>query len=111
MLFRSLRQGMRLESDPTVIYALGNGFDGNLTRKELKTKSAYNTYVVGGLPPGPIANPGKASLEAAINPTNFNYLYFVSKGDGEHEFSTSYRDHVNAVNKYQRRLGPSGKKP
>jgi UPF0755 protein len=106
-----LKLGMRLESDPTVIYALGNNFDGDLTREKLKTTSNYNTYRISGLPPGPIANPGKASLEAALNPTDFNYLYFVSMGEGRHEFSTSYRDHRKAVNKYQKRSRTIGKTP
>ncbi len=95
-----LKIGMRLACDPTVIYALGDNFDGNLTKKDLKYESPYNTYVVSGLPPGPIANPGKESLEAAMNPANVNYLYFVSKGDGSHYFSDNYRSHVNAINKY-----------
>lgn len=106
-----LKLGMRLESDPTVIYALGNSFDGDLTREKLKMTSDYNTYQISGLPPGPIANPGKASLEAALNPTNFNYLYFVSKGEGTHEFSTNYRDHLKAVHKYQKRSQTIGKTP
>jgi UPF0755 protein len=106
-----LKIGMRLESDPTVIYALGNDFNGDLTREKLKTTSNYNTYLISGLPPGPIANPGKASLEAALNPTSFNYLYFVSKGEGRHEFSTNYSDHLKAVNKYQKRSGTIGKTP
>lgn len=106
-----LKLGMRLESDPTVIYALGTSFDGDLTREKLKMTSNYNTYRISGLPPGPIANPGKASLEAALNPTNFNYLYFVSKGEGRHEFSTNYRDHLKAVNKYQKRSGTNGRTP
>ena len=106
-----LKLGMRLESDPTVIYALGDNFDGDLTREKLKMTSNYNTYLVSGLPPGPIANPGKASLEAALNPTDFNYLYFVSNGEGRHEFSTNYRDHLKAVNKYQKRSGTIGKTP
>jgi UPF0755 protein len=106
-----LRLGMRLESDPTVIYALGNNFDGDLTREKLKITSNYNTYLISGLPPGPIANPGKASLEAALNPTDFNYLYFVANGVGGHEFSTNYRDHVKAVHKYKRRSGIIGKTP
>ena len=97
-----LRLGMRLESDPTVIYGLGNDFNGDLTKEKLKHDSGYNTYINFGLPPGPIANPGKGSLEAALNPPESNYLYFVSKGDGTHEFSTNYRDHINAVNKYQK---------
>lgn len=106
-----LKLGMRLESDPTVIYALGNSFDGDLTREKLKMTSDYNTYQISGLPPGPIANPGKASLQAALNPTNFNYLYFVSKGEGTHEFSTNYRDHLKAVHKYQKRSQTIGKTP
>ena len=97
-----LKIGMRLACDPTVIYALGDEFDGNLTKKDLKYQSPYNTYVVSGLPPGPIASPGKESLEAAMNPANVNYLYFVSKGDGSHYFSDNYRSHVNAINKYIR---------
>jgi UPF0755 protein len=106
-----LKLGMRLESDPTVIYALGSSFDGDLTKEKLKMTSNYNTYQISGLPPGPIANPGKASLEAVLNPTNFNYLYFVSNGEGGHEFSTNYRDHLKAVNKYQKRSGAIGKTP
>lgn len=95
-----LKKGIRLACDPTVIYALGDDFDGNLTKKDLQYESPYNTYQVGGLPPGPIASPGKESLEAAINPADVDYLYFVSKGDGSHFFSNNYRSHVNAVNKY-----------
>ncbi|MBI4228555.1 MAG: endolytic transglycosylase MltG [Deltaproteobacteria bacterium] len=106
-----LKLGMRLESDPTVMYALGNDFDGDLTREQMKTTSNYNTYSILGLPPGPITNPGRASLEAALNPTDFNYLYFVSKGNGRHEFSTNYRDHLRAVKKYQDRSGTIEKKP
>lgn len=106
-----LKLGMRLESDPTVIYGLGNEFDGNLTREKLKMTSNYNTYLFSGLPPGPIANPGKASLEAALDPTDFNYLYFVANGEGGHEFSKSYTDHVKAVHKYQKRSETIGKTP
>ncbi len=106
-----LKRGMRLESDPTVIYALGDDFDGDLTREQLKVTSNYNTYLISGLPPGPIANPGKASLEAALNPTDFNYLYFVSKGEGRHEFSTNYRDHLKAVARYQKESRTIGKTP
>jgi len=93
---------MRLESDPTVIYGMGDDFDGNLRRSDLRTMTQYNTYVIKGLPPGPIANPGKGSIEAALDPAPVDYLYFVSRGDGTHVFSTNYRDHVNAVNRYQR---------
>ncbi len=97
-----LKAGMRLQSDPTVIYGIGDDFDGNLRRSDLQTMTQYNTYVIKGLPPGPIANPGKDSIEAALNPAPVGYLYFVSRGDGTHVFSTTYRDHQNAVNRYQR---------
>ena len=97
-----LKKGMRLETDPTVIYGVPN-FDGNLTQKHLKTPTPYNTYIIPGLPPGPIANPGEASIEAIIHPADVKYLFFVSKNDGSHHFSRNLRDHINAVNKYQRR--------
>lgn len=95
-----LKGGMRLESDPTVIYGIEN-FDGNLTRKHLKTLTPYNTYMIKGLPPHPIANPGKASLEAALYPADTDYLFFVSRNDGTHVFSKNYSDHLQAVKKYQ----------
>lgn len=97
-----LRRGMRLETDPTVIYGLRD-FDGNLTRKHLMTPSAYNTYLIYGLPPGPIANPGREAIEAALFPADTTYLYFVSKRDHTHQFSTNLKDHNNAVRKYQLR--------
>ncbi|MFQ5737058.1 MAG: endolytic transglycosylase MltG [Thermodesulfobacteriota bacterium] len=96
-----LRKGIRLQSDPTVIYGIEN-FDGNLTRKHLRTKNPYNTYRNYGLPPGPIANPGKASLEAAVDPENVPYLYFVSRNNGTHYFSRTLREHNAAVLKYQK---------
>ncbi|HHL39533.1 MAG TPA: endolytic transglycosylase MltG [Deltaproteobacteria bacterium] len=96
-----LRRGIRLESDPTVIYAIED-FDGNLTRKHLRTPTPYNTYVNYGLPAGPIANPGRASIEAALNPTDEKYLYFVSRNDGTHYFSKSLAEHNRAVYKYQK---------
>ena len=95
-----LNKNMRLQSDPTVIYGVEN-FDGNLTRKHLNTTTPYNTYTIRGLPSGPIANPGKASLEAALFPVKSAYLYFVSKNDKTHFFSTNYDDHRKAVRKYQ----------
>lgn len=95
-----LARGMRLESDPTVIYGIAS-FDGNLTRKHLKTMTPYNTYRIRGLPPGPIASPGRASLEAVLFPEKTDYLYFVSKKDGTHYFSRTFREHKKAVRKYQ----------
>ncbi len=97
-----LKKGMRLETDPTVIYGIKN-FDGNITRKHLRTRTPYNTYMIRGLPPGPIANPGAAALEAALYPDNTKYIFFVSKGDTTHKFSTNLRAHNRAVRKYQLR--------
>jgi peptidoglycan lytic transglycosylase G len=97
-----LERHMRLQTDPTVIYGIKN-FDGNLTRRQLRADTPYNTYINFGLPPTPIANPGLASLEAAIHPSETEYLFFVAKGDGTHEFSVSYEDHKSAVIKYQKR--------
>ncbi len=96
-----LRKGIRLQSDPTVIYGIKD-FNGNLTRKDLFARNPYNTYVNYGLPPGPIANPGRASLEAAIDPEKDAYLYFVSKNDGTHHFSKSLKEHNRAVSRYQK---------
>ena len=97
-----LKKKMRLESDPTVIYGIKN-FDGNLTRKHLSTHTPYNTYKIKGLPAGPIANPGRASLEAALYPEKTVFLYFVSKRDTTHYFSTNLKEHNQAVRKYQLR--------
>ena len=97
-----LKRRMRLESDPTVIYGLKD-FDGNLTKKDLQSPSPYNTYRNRGLPPGPIANPGRESLKAVINPAQTDYLYFVSRNDGSHYFSTTLREHNRAVIRYQKR--------
>lgn len=95
-----LRKNMRLQCDPTVIYALKN-FDGNLRKKDLGIDSPYNTYRYAGLPPGPIANPGLESIRAALYPASANYIYFVSKQNGSHEFSSALADHNRAVRKYQ----------
>lgn len=95
-----LKKNMRLQSDPTVIYAIPN-FDGNIHKKDLSIKSPYNTYKVKGLPPGPIANPGHASIVAALYPKTSEYLYFVSRQDGSHQFSKNLKDHNLAVRKYQ----------
>ncbi len=99
---RRLEQGMRLQTDPTVIYGMGERFDGNITRADLREATAYNTYVIDGLPPTPIALPGRASLEAAVDPQPGDTLYFVAKGDGTHHFSRTLREHNNAVNRYIR---------
>jgi UPF0755 protein len=97
-----LRLGMPLQSDPTVIYGLTD-FNGNLTREHLRDSSPYNTYQHAGLPPGPIANAGKAALEAAVKPAATSARYFVSRNDGSHEFSSSLEEHNRAVHRYQTR--------
>lgn len=95
-----LKRNMPLQSDPTVIYAL-EGFDGDLRKRDLAIDSPYNTYRVRGLPPGPIANPGEAAIRAALYPTETKYVYFVSRNDGSHEFSSTLAEHNQAVKKYQ----------
>ncbi len=97
-----LRIGMPLQTDPTVIYGLGPGFNGNLRKKDLQTDTPWNTYTRGGLPPTPIAMPGKAALLAAVQPAQSKSLYFVSRGDGTSQFSGSLDEHNRAVNRYQR---------
>ncbi|HEY8877586.1 MAG TPA: endolytic transglycosylase MltG [Roseateles sp.] len=97
-----LRLGMPLQTDPSVIYGLGESFDGNLRKRDLLADTPYNTYTRGGLPPTPIAMPGAASLQAALNPAPVKSLYFVSRGDGSSEFSDDLTAHNRAVNKYQR---------
>ena len=100
-----IERNMRLESDPTIIYGIAE-FDGNLRRSHLRDASnPYNTYQHAGLTPGPISNPGLASLEAVVEPADTDYLFFVSRNDGTHIFSTNYRDHARAVDHYQRRGG------
>ena len=96
-----LRRGMRLETDPTVIYGLGDGFDGNLRKADLKRDTPYNTYTRKGLPPTPIAIASAAAIDAVVAPIEDGSLYFVSKGDGRHVFSTNYDDHRKAVRRYQ----------
>jgi UPF0755 protein len=95
-----IKKGMRLESDPTVIYGIKD-FDGNITRKHLADHTPYNTYKIKGLPPGPIASPGLLSIEAALHPASTKFLYFVSKKDGSHHFSSNIQEHIKAVRKYQ----------
>lgn len=97
-----LRKGMLLQTDPTVIYGLGDSFDGNLRKRDLQADTPYNTYTRSGLPPTPIAMPGLASLQAALHPAASDALYFVARGDGSSEFSRTLDDHNRAVNKYQR---------
>jgi UPF0755 protein len=97
-----LRLGMPLQTDPSVIYGLGAGFDGNLRKRDLQADTPYNTYIRAGLPPTPIAMPGKASLLATVRPEPTKALYFVSRGDGSSEFSETLAAHNRAVNQYQR---------
>lgn len=97
-----LRIGMPLQTDPTVIYGLGSAFDGNLRKRDLQADTPYNTYTRSGLPPTPIAMPGKASLLASVRPDPTKALYFVARGDGSSEFSVTLAEHNRAVNKYQR---------
>jgi UPF0755 protein len=101
VLHNRLRQGMPLQCDPTVIYGI-EGFDGNLTRQHLLIPTLYNTYLFRGLPPGPIASPGLESILAALNPAKLDYLYFVARGDGSHEFSADLATHNRAVQRFQR---------
>jgi len=103
-VFRNrLMRGMRLETDPAVIYGISD-FDGNLRRRDLENaENPYNTYQIPGLPPGPIANPGADALRAVVNPAESDYLFFVSRNDGTHVFSKTYSEHVRAVDRYQRK--------
>ena len=98
---RRLQMGMRLQTDPTVIYGLGNSFDGNLRKRDLLADGPYNTYARAGLPPTPICLPGRAAVRAAVNPAQGTALFFVSRGDGSHQFSDNLADHDSAVRRYQ----------
>lgn len=98
---RRLQKGMLLQTDPTVIYGIGEKYDGNIRRRDLRTDTPYNTYTRKGLPPTPIAMPGTAAIEAALHPADGKTLYFVSKGDGSHAFAATLEEHNNNVIKYQ----------
>lgn len=102
-----LRRGMLLQTDPTVIYGMGERFDGNIRKRDLVTDTPYNTYTRAGLPPSPIALPGGESIHAALNPADTDALYFVARGDGTSYFSKTLREHEAAVDKYQRRRRPA----
>ena len=102
---RRLQKGMKLQTDPTVIYAMGDNYHGNIQRKDLKTDSPYNTYFYAGLPPTPIALPGIEAIHAALHPEQAETLYFVAKGDGSHYFSKTLKEHNRAVAKYQLKSG------
>nr|WP_251976480.1 MULTISPECIES: endolytic transglycosylase MltG [unclassified Salinicola] len=97
---RRLQRGMRLQTDPTVIYGMGDSYVGNITRADLRRQNAYNTYVIDGLPPTPIAMPGEGALEAAVHPAAGNALYFVARGDGSHQFSRTLQEHNAAVRRF-----------
>lgn len=97
-----LKKGMLLQTDPTVIYGMGDKYQGNIRKRDLETDTPYNTYTRAGLPPTPISLPGTASLAAALNPAKSDALYFVSRGNGTSEFNNNLNDHIRAVNKYQR---------
>ena len=98
---RRLQKGMRLQFDPTVIYALGAGFDGNLTKADLRIDNPFNTYRYKGLPPAPIALPSAAAIDAVLHPDHSDYLYFVARGDGSHAFSATINKHIHSVRQHQ----------
>ena len=98
---RRLQKGMRLQTDPTVIYGMGSSYSGDLRRRDLRRDTPYNTYMRKGLPPTPIALSGRAAIRAALHPAQGDALYFVAKGDGSHYFSNSLAEHLQAVKDFQ----------
>jgi UPF0755 protein len=103
VFIRRLQMGILLQTDPTVIYGMGDNYQGNIGSQDLKTATPYNTYVIRGLPPTPIAMPGRDAIYAALHPDNGNSLYFVARGDGTHQFSDTLKDHNLAVDSFQRK--------
>jgi len=101
VFYNRLRKGMRLQSDPTAVYGV-RAFSGKVTKADILRPSPYNTYLVDGLPPGPIGNPGDSAIESALAPARTPYLYFVAKQDGSHHFSTTLDEHNRAVQTYLR---------